>query len=230
MKKVCPNGCKSVLLCDDFMFCYRCGAELKDVEELQCVCGKEWIDGVDFCPYCGRPREEAVNEDVEMLNALLETDRQEKNAAWVAVEDVLLPSLGFRSNLADLKAIGPDLTPLTLFYALMIVPRLIAVYVGRSDKTVQSVELASDGGIWLGDEESIPAWTVLAQIQQAAHITFETADKLFIDWIPRALMVQPRLFPGLLRSENTRNSRLLFQLIGIEHNSDALVKWWKSAE
>jgi len=136
---------------------------------------------------------ELTEEDSRTLEDLLVARREDDAAVARAVEEVLLPSLG--RELGSLEAIGPDLTPLTLFLATDAVALLVRRTAGPDEP--QSVVMTSDGAIRSALQVLVAPEVVIREIAHVAGISLETAERLAKWWIPRAASHQPHLFLGV---------------------------------
>ena len=106
--KHCPK-CE-IIASPDKNFCFLCGSKLVErPEDPKCKCGCEMMDGFDFCPNCGLPREEALSGDAaDALDNLdlAEKDREEikKNNTRL---DIILKNWGYSISIRDNEAPVP---------------------------------------------------------------------------------------------------------------------------
>lgn len=199
----------------------------------------ELIDHVDNCQTCLGAAEEAQNptdiysvlsspedelspEDAATLEELLNARQEDDAAVERAVQDALLPSLG--GELANLGAIDPSLTPLSLFLAIDAVSMLLHRTARDAKVGGGQLFLTAEGTITDGRHVLVATDVVVGEISHVARVSPAIAEKLATLWIPRAARRHPLLFVGV-KSEPSGRSDVRLNLTPRDAEEDLMVRW-----
>jgi DNA-directed RNA polymerase specialized sigma24 family protein len=202
----------------------------------------EMLDHVDDCPECLgaaegtkdptdvyqalAPSEELSPQDVATLEELSRARQDDDAAVSRAVEDALLPSLG--RDLANLDALGPDITPLRLFLALDAVSMLVHRVDRGARRGDRALFMTPGGAITDGHQIVIGPDVIVDEVAHVASLSIATANRLAAEWMPRAARQQRHLFLGLVcEPRGLGDVRLV--LSRRDPSEDLLARWRPSS-